>query len=620
MLAGLEILELRFGEVSPAALRAQRFAALLAQKMGARVFSSHPQFYDDSPFYSGEVHPNDEDPAEWGKSCTGACAVLMVGEPGFSKEVELPDHLSAVFIELEAWQNECSLFALSALSDLLGDPEQEPLVPQAHYAAHSIGYAAYAALTSLFVKHRRFGASDQAVVNGQGVLSWVNWKAGAAGAMGQDISRQGKDAEWPVISCKDGFAAFVYTERDWKALTQMIGDPALDDERFRTFALRNKNRDAYMAIIRDWAAERSKAEIAEAMYEHAVPGAAVTTPEEMVRDPLLAHRGTFEITSGGSSVPRPAYRVLSEAPGATAASDETGGALPLDGIRVLDLGIITAGAGVSAVLADLGAEVLKVESSRYPDPFRQWAGEDVSPLFKFNNRNKYGVGLDLKTDEGRAQFLVLVKGADVVLENFRRGVMDRLGLDFETLRQANPRLLLASISGQGADGPLSDHTTFGSTLEASSGFAALTSYEDGIPVISGRNLNYPDQIVCLYGAAVVTAAVQSCREDGVARHIDISQRDCAIYQIGDVVAAGGSVRHDEEELPPEASWLKGSEMFVQPVVKQAGIFARSPAGDLVKGFAFQFVKNPMTIRLNSPEIGEHTERFVRLQVSAGDGK
>ena len=113
---------------------------------------------------------------------------------------------------------------------------------------------------------------------------------------------------------------------------------------------------------------------------------------------------------------------------------------PLTECRVLDLGIITAGAATSAILADLGADVIKIESPTYSDPFRNWDGEqldgghpDLPPYFRMTNRGKRNLGLDLKSAEGRKVFLDLVRSCDVVVENFSRGVLDRLGLGYEAL-------------------------------------------------------------------------------------------------------------------------------------------------------------------------------------------
>jgi crotonobetainyl-CoA:carnitine CoA-transferase CaiB-like acyl-CoA transferase len=303
---------------------------------------------------------------------------------------------------------------------------------------------------------------------------------------------------------------------------------------------------------------RTKDELFAIFRAKGIPCAPVFTPTDQLADPLLAHRGTLMPVDHGTThiyVPVSPCRVrLPESQTRTVPRHIACGGLPLAGIRVLDLGIITAGAGTSALLADCGAEVLKVETAAYPDPFRAWSGAEGgdSPLFKFNNRNKRGLGLDLKTPEGRKAFRELAAGADIVLENFRRGVLDRLGVGFDRLREANPNLVLASISGQGQSGPGSDHVTYGSTLEALTGFAAMTGYPDGTPLISGRNLNYPDQVVCLFAAASIVATLLYVRRNGGAAHLDIAQRDVALSALGDRIAVASLLQSQP------ATWLQGN--------------------------------------------------------------
>lgn len=218
---------------------------------------------------------------------------------------------------------------------------------------------------------------------------------------------------------------------------------------------------------------------------------------------------------------------------------------PLAGITVLDLGIITAGAATSALLADMGAEVVKIESPTYKDPFRIWVSlkpEDqgkLSPHFGATNRGKKALALNLKTPEGRACFLRLVARADVVVENFRRGVLDKLGIGFEALRAANPRIVLASVSSQGETGPQAMRVSYGSTLECVGGMAWLLGYDDGRPMVSGVDLNYPDQVAAIFAAGMIATALAAVERDagGGAVHLDLSQRELTSFLIGDSFAA-----------------------------------------------------------------------------------
>ncbi len=215
----------------------------------------------------------------------------------------------------------------------------------------------------------------------------------------------------------------------------------------------------------------------------------------------------------------------------------------LEGCRVLDLGIITAGAATSAILADLGAEVIKIESPTYRDPFRLWptgeakADDDMPPLFRATNRNKQAISIDLKQPAGREVMLRLVACSDVVVENFRRGVLPKLGLSFEALRAVNDRIILASVSSQGETGPDASHVSYGSTLEAVAGFAWGTGYQDDAPVISGRDVNYPDQVAAIFAASMITTALRSVHQGGPGVHLDLSQRDLTSFLIGESFVA-----------------------------------------------------------------------------------
>ena len=354
-------------------------------------------------------------------------------------------------------------------------------------------------------------------------------------------------------------------------------------------------------------------------------------------------------------------------------------ALPLAGVRVLDLGMITAGASASALLADLGADVMKVEAGSAIDLFRSWDGRppgtdwwNRSRFFRFTNRNKRGVGIDLKSPDGRALFLRLVGESDVVLENFRRGVLERLRLSFADLLAANPRIVLASITSQGENGPERAAPSYGSTLDATSGLASVSGTADGMPAISGIALNYPDQIVSIFAAGVVVAAVLETRRTGSGVQLDIPQRELASFLIGERILAGDEIRlgngddtgavqdcvccadgiwialradaSTEEQVPePLEAWAAvrkspeaiaklaargiratpvadGNVMHDAVTSTPCTAFARDPGGDWVKGFPFQFRANPLSILRPAPALGEHTSEVLREMLGLSDSE
>ncbi|MGI8554021.1 MAG: CaiB/BaiF CoA transferase family protein, partial [Dehalococcoidia bacterium] len=218
--------------------------------------------------------------------------------------------------------------------------------------------------------------------------------------------------------------------------------------------------------------------------------------------------------------------------------------LPLEGVRVLDLTMVWAGPFATKFLADMGAEVLKVESLNHIDS-RLWAGfayKDATaeniPYARDNyvvlfSRNKLGITLDLGTEIGRNLFLQLVAISDVVIENFAAGVLDRLGLDFETLRGVNPRIILAGMPGFGNDGPERDFVAYGTTLEALSGLAGITGYAADEPHKSG--INYGDPVAGMHAAGAVMAALHRMRRTGHGELIEVAQLESLIMLLGETV-------------------------------------------------------------------------------------
>ena len=633
LLEGLEILEVSSQPAPEPCRRAAATAGRLAQQMGAVVWTDGASgLGPDRAFVLGKKPASPEvlqDPVSWALAGTGR-VVLIADVPGGSQDLVATSGLNAVQIVADSWHTEATLFAASGLADLFGDPAGPPLIPSGHWASATVAYAALGALASAQSLSER-GQADVAYVNCVDALRWVNWKAPVMAWAGAPVSREGPAAEWPVLACADGFAAFVFTARDWNRLVAMVGDPRLEDDRLNRYEDRKVRRNEYLPVLAEWAASKTKAELDELFHQNAIPGASVATPEDLLTDPTLRYRSVFVLEEvSGTEVPVQVAPVRVRA--VRSDSDltprrEAAGDLPLSGVRVLDLGVLTAGAGTSSLLADLGAEVVKIESATRPDMFRFWAGSDDSPHFHFSNRSKLGVDLNLKETDGRAAFLELVAGADAVIENFRRGVLERLDLGFDALRTVNPRIVLGSISGQGLEGPRSDHTTFGSTLEAASGFSALTTGADGIPTISGPNLNFPDQTVCLFAGAVLAAAITKSRSTEAAMHLDISQRDVAVYACGPVIeqaargiAATAYAAHragdgrwvtDGADGSTEVEALDGAAVLEACLRGGSSAIVRAPHGDLVKGFPFTFEHRQLAIRGPAPGIGEHNDLVMR---------
>ncbi|TDD29536.1 CoA transferase [Kribbella turkmenica] len=208
----------------------------------------------------------------------------------------------------------------------------------------------------------------------------------------------------------------------------------------------------------------------------------------------------------------------------------TGPAGALHGLRVLDLTQVMAGPFCTMLLADLGADVIKIENPRAGDQTRRsWGyavhGED-SRAFLALNRNKRSVCLDLKEPAGLAAFLRLTETADVVVENFRPGVTKRLGVDYEALAARNPRLIYASVSGFGQTGPYAERPGYDLIAQAMSGVMSITGTPDGTPVKCG--LPVGDLGAGMFCALGIVSAVHARERTGEGQYVETSLFEAAL--------------------------------------------------------------------------------------------
>ena len=194
-------------------------------------------------------------------------------------------------------------------------------------------------------------------------------------------------------------------------------------------------------------------------------------------------------------------------------------AKPLKGIRVLDMGTFITGPAAAMLLADLGAEVIKVEQPGTGDPFRAFDGDLYSPHFQTYNRNKKSIELNTKDEGDLAKFDALVATADVFIQNFRPGVAERLKVDAARLQALNPRLVYADISGFGQEGPHRDRPAFDTVAQASAGFLRLLINPDH-PRVVGPAI--ADAVTGFYAAMGVLAALYERDKTGKGRHVETS--------------------------------------------------------------------------------------------------
>lgn len=244
--------------------------------------------------------------------------------------------------------------------------------------------------------------------------------------------------------------------------------------------------------------------------------------------------------------------------------------LPLEGIRVIDLTMVWAGPFATKHLADLGAQVIKIEgpgrldlvrSLTQPDPDADEA-YNTSRYFNEYNRNKLGMAIDMQQPAGQQIVQRLAAVSDVLIENFRPGVLDRLGLDEETLRKINPGLVVVSLPGYSGVEPERGLPGYGPNVEQMGGLAWFNGYQGGPPQKSG--ISYGDPMAGLGGAAAVLMALYQRQRTGLGQRIEAGQRNLLIGLVGDALVA------HQLGAPPERIGNRSAEFAPQGVYPSAG--------------------------------------------------
>jgi len=384
-----------------------------------------------------------------------------------------------------------------------------------------------------------------------------------------------------VFPCRDGhvylMAGGVASNRFWDATVTWLeaeglpGAGTLREPRWLDshWLATAEAKRFFAALFEPFAAGRSKAELVAAAAARRIPLAPIATARDILASEQLAARGFFveralddgraapfagppyQLSATPWRAPSPAPRLdadreavlrdLEEGVPRPPAAATTPAAAPLAGVRVADFTWIGAGAYTTRLLADLGADVIKIESGTRIDtlrdarPFKDGvAGLNRSGYFSDRNCGKRSVTLDLKHPEGLRLARRIVAGSDVVANNFAPGVMDRLGLGYDAVRGLRPEAVYLAMSMKGATGPESDSRGYGLTIGALTGVQHLTALPGRLP--AGTGTNFPDHIPNPSHAAFATlAAIRHRRRTGLGQAIDIAQTEPTIALLAPVL-------------------------------------------------------------------------------------
>jgi crotonobetainyl-CoA:carnitine CoA-transferase CaiB-like acyl-CoA transferase len=383
---------------------------------------------------------------------------------------------------------------------------------------------------------------------------------------------------YPIFRCADGHVrVVVLAPRQWRAMRAWLGEPeAFQDPRYDTITARLEASGELHALYAALFAGETKDAIAAEGQARGVPVAPILGVGEVLASDHFAARGAFvdaevapgvhgRLPSGFCEVDGARVGFRRRAPEVGEHDDALSGeprprpALvaaagprrPLAGLRVIDFGIIVIGNEIGRLLADQGADVIKIENRAFPDAARVGYGGTLSHSFVAGSRNKRSFGVNLRTPEGVALLKRLVAGADVVLENFKPGTLEKLGLGYEALRAVKPDLVMLSTNALGSTGPWSGRPGYGPIVRCLSGIASLWRYPDDELGFGEPTTIYPDHYGARVCATTVLAALIRRRRTAAGARIESAQAEMIVNQLADVFLAA-SLGVDEDE--PGAPW------------------------------------------------------------------
>ena len=460
------------------------------------------------------------------------------------------------------------LYAMSTALSRSGPSTGRPVLPPSGIAsATAVVQAAWVALVAYY--HRlRCGLGDYIDFSRyEAVVQCLDPPFGAEGqaAVGQKSSAQlwrGRPRNqqiYPTFPCADGFVRIcLLSARQWRGMRAWLGEPdQFADPKFETIAARYvASKDLNSAIAGLFASQTMDALVAVGQ-QRGVPIAAVFSPAEALAsdhfrsvealtdtpiapDAALSDpTGPFVIDGRRAGLVHACHEAGADdgrwlnAPTAAGESGTDPGDRPFQGLRILDLGVIVAGGELGRLFADLGAEVIKVESAAYPDGLRQSPpGQPMSRSWAQTHRNETSLGLDLRCQDGAAIFRRLVAVSDAVFANFKPGTLGSLGFSYEELRIVNPRIVLGESSAFGATGPWSDRMGYGPLVRATTGVSRLwTSNDADDAAFYDSTTIFPDHVVARITAIATLAGLINRNGADTGAHVHISQAEAAVNQL-----------------------------------------------------------------------------------------
>ena len=492
------------------------------------------------------------------------------------------------------------LIAMAGMLFRSGGAERPPLLPPGTVAYDAASVTACFAVLAALLRRRATGGGahlDLSVLEAVAQMSdWGIPNASVLQRLGFPIDevRDGSGNTYPIYRCTDGYVRLiVLSARQWRSLCEWMEAPDwLRDPHWDHMLNRMAISDVLEEMVAAHFAQLARLAAAEEAQRRGIAVTPVLRPHEVLHLPHFEERGTFvtgEIAPGlqGSTfggfvewdgsrlgfrrrapmVDEDRQRVLAaarsaparSAPARDGAGRVAGPSRPFEGVRVLDFGIGGVGVEAGRMLADYGADVIKVESRGYPDFIRTIAGTEMTPSFASSSRGKRSFGLNLKSEAGLALLLRLVRVSDVLIENSAVEVMDRMGVSWARCRDENPRLVYVSSQLMGQRGPWAHWLGYGPSTRPPAGMTYLWNYEESPEEKPpGSRAIYPDHLVGRMCALAAVAGLLARDQTGEGGHVEVAQVETTIGILGDLymeeALQAGSARPRGNHSPRGAPW------------------------------------------------------------------
>ena len=498
-----------------------------------------------------------------------------LAELGISPELLLSENPSLIIVSLTDFGQtgpdssfvgtDEVVFARSGWLSVSGVIDKPPLLAPGSISYDTLGIVgAYATLLGILHRDRN-GTGQHIDVSAVEALAQMNtW--GIPNASASEVSggpatliRSGDSPLYPHIPCADGFVRqVILAPRQWRALWEWMGSPeSFADEYWESTINRYMNLDVINPLFWEHWQNKPMIEGCIEAQKRGVIATPMLKPSDVLANTHYKSRGTFqtlEITNGLTAPVMSGFaevdgkRVGYRFPAPTVDQDDpefsqtpfpfptkslTPADLPLEGLKVVDFGHGGVGVECGRMLAEYGADVIKIESWEYPDFIRIVLGGTMTASFASSNRTKRAFGANLKNEKAREVVLELIKDCHVVIENNSTGTMDALGLGYDAIKQINPNAVMISSQLMGSKGDFANWNGYGPTIQTVSGLSWLWAFKDGDPP-PGTTAIHPDHLAGRLSAVFALAAIVNINRGASGNHIEVAQVEVLLATLGDL--------------------------------------------------------------------------------------